>query len=234
MAGRTRTLAQMRDEVRQRADIENDPHVSDPEINRYLNQSAAALHALLVDMDEGEFVTSTTISTVANTEGYDLSTTNIYKLIHVEALVSGFYRSLSRWTFEERTLYRNASTWGWAQIPIAYRFIHDSVTGIPRIVFAPAPNGVYQVTIYFVTGFTDLVVDSDAYDGRDGWEEWVVLDAAIKCNTKSESTGAADLSAERDRVFDRIRVQMATPDLDRPARIRDVSASSPFRYQVGS
>jgi hypothetical protein len=65
---------------------------------------------------------------------------------------------------------------------------------------------------------------------HDGWEEWVVIDSAIKCRVKSDE-GIRDLQTEREKVEARIRDQMRSPDLDRPSSIRDtVTADKLSRY----
>lgn len=239
---RTTTLANLRAEVRQRADIENDPHITDAEVNRFVNQSGAALHAMCVDYDEGYFLTSNTITTISGTDAYVLSNTaevgfpNFYKLLHVEVQINGIWRVLDRWTFERRTLYLNATSWGAQQVPLSYRLSFDNSTKLPRLTFSPIPDGAYTVTVYYVPAFPDMTGDTDVFDGADGWEEWVVLDAAIKCLLKEESDTSA-LVYERDQVWKRIQAQMANRDLDHPSKVRDVELANSlgaFRFQIGS
>lgn len=230
---RTRTLAQLEAEVRQRADCEGDPHVTSAEIYRYINQSAAALHAMLADGDEGDFLDTFDVVTVKGQE--TLALTGIpafYKLAHVHATVSGWVRSLERWTFERYTIYQNASTWGIANFPVAYRLMRDP-SGAPLLRFAPTPDGAYPLRIFFVSAFVDLVNPTDVYDGRDGWEEWVVADAAVKCLIKAEES-TRDVVAERDALLVRIKAQMQSADLDHPATVRDTVGTgySPRRYEV--
>lgn|SRR6478609_994120 len=225
---RVRTLLQLRTEVRQRADMEGDSHVTDAEITRFVNQSCARLHAMMVDYDEAYFMCRATLTTVAGTALYAVSKidgveTGFYKLLHVAANINGWQRSLDRWTPEKRTLYENASTWGVQALPVSYRLSiqsNNASAGGVGLFFSPTPDGAYVITVDYVPSFVDLVADGDNYWSGDGWEEWVVLDAAIKCLTKEESS-TTDLVNERDRVLLDIQAQMRTPDLDHPGTVRD-------------
>jgi hypothetical protein len=227
---RSRTLAELRDEVRQRADCENDPHVTNTELTRYLNQSCAALHAIMVEADEGEFIEQADLVTVAGVELLALDTLpvsdeiqGLYKLAHVEATVNGIVRELGRWTWERYTAARNASTWALRDVPLSYRLVRNKL-GVPSLQFAPAPDGAYPIRVHYITPFIDMVADSDVYDGRDGWEEWVVWDAAMKCLVKEESS-LADARTERDAVMARIKPQIDTPDRDHPPTVRDTEGA---------
>jgi hypothetical protein len=219
---RTRTLVQLRAEVRERADIENDPHITDPEITRFVNQSIAALHGKLVQLSEDDFTATQTIATVAGVSGYALSV-KFYKLISVEITANGNTRRAERWTWAEHARYRSASSsWSLPRQPISYRLV-----GSDAIELRPAPDGVYDVTVYCALAQEALVADADVYDGRDGWEEWVVLDAAIKCKTKSEES-VTDLVRERAEVMARIEAAMGTKDQALPDRVSDVISGDPF------
>lgn len=212
---RTRTLAELRAEVRARADIENDPHVTDAEVDRFINQSIAALHGLTVQACEGDFISSTTIPTVAGTFQYTLPTA-FYKLVSVEVTANGRTRMIDKWTWPERAIYQDTATWNGLTAPLSYRLI-----GSDAIYFAPTPDGVYSVKVWYVVCAQQLSNDADVFDGRDGWEEWVVLDAAIKAKTKSEES-VTDLVRERAEVMARILPQMATKDQARPDSVVEV------------
>lgn len=223
---RSRTLTQLIAEVRQRADCEGDPHITDAEVTRFINQSCQALQALLIDIDESEFMSWEDLTTTPGDPLLSLATLpwtdteqGLYKLAHVHATVSGQVLELERWTFERYTLYQNASSWGVPQMPVSYRLIRDKL-GSPSLMFAPTPQSAYPIRVFYYTPFVDLVNGSDTFDGRAGWEEWVVLDAAIKCLVKSQEP-IRDVQTEREKVEARIRDQMRTPDLDRPSQVRD-------------
>lgn len=65
---RTRTLTQLIADVRDRTDTENSQHVTDAQITRYINQSIAALYALIVEQDENDFAAQCSFNTTAGAE----------------------------------------------------------------------------------------------------------------------------------------------------------------------
>ena len=53
-----------------------------------------------------------------------------------------------------------------------------------QIVFVPAPQSTFNVQINYVPTAPQLFNPQDAFDSINGWEEYVILDAAIKCLLK--------------------------------------------------
>ena len=77
----TVTLADLRTEVRRRADMEGSPFVTDDELDSYINRSGGALHDILTTCYEDYFTTSTTFALpYVPISGPPLSETNIYPL----------------------------------------------------------------------------------------------------------------------------------------------------------
>lgn len=220
------TLPVLLSRVRQRADVETALHVTDVEVYSYINESVAALHSLIVEAGEDDFLSSFEVSTVAGQEAYDITAeaANFYKLESVDALIDGLWAPLDRWQFSERHVYENASADGWGSrfMRRAYR-----ITGRDTLRLLPVPDGVYTVRIWFHEASRLLPYEGevppgfDEYDGRDGWEEWVVLDAAIKIGVKEE-TDVRALIGEREKVERRVLPQARSKDRARPARVVDV------------
>lgn len=211
---RTRTLAQLRAEVRDRADIENSDHITDATITRYVNQSGAALHAMLVEHCQDEFITrisSTTAAPTDNVVDFDLGTT-VYKVVAVHLEVGGRVVHLDRWDWRSGPIPFDPTVTG---PPYTYRVTGDDV----RIF--PAPPVGTRVQAFIVPAYVDLSLDADTLDGRDGWEEWIIWDAAIKCMVKEE-TDTREAVAERDRVLSRVMSQMKSRDMAHPHRVVDV------------
>lgn len=222
---RARTLALLRAEVRARADIENDPHVTDAEVDRFINQSAAALHEMIVLACEDDFTGTQVIPTIAGVATYEFDA-SFYKLISVELTVNGYTRQIDKWTWAQRALFLNVATWGLASQPISYKIV-----GRDNIMFAPVPDGVYSVRVWYVPASVDMTDPADTYDGRDGWEEWVVLDAAIKAKTKAEED-VRTLQAEREQVYGRIAKAFGTKDQARPDSVVSTVSSGNDPYGI--
>ena len=66
------------------------------------------------------------------------------------------------------------------------------------------------------------VVIPDSLDGRGGWEEWVVVDSAIKALTKEESD-TSQLEREAARIWAQISLAAANRDSGQSKRVVDVS-----------
>lgn len=227
---RTRTLAQLRAEVRDRADIENSLHITDTQIDRYVNQSGAALHAMMVETAEDWFVTQEGTTAPAPTAGAGENATEIacqatfYKVLAVEAKIGGRKTRLQRFQWQDHALLTDDASVT-SVGPFFYR-----VVGSNYIITPPLPTGT-SVRVYYIPAFTDLSVDASTLDGVNGWEEWVVLDAAIKCMLKEESDPAG-LMAERNALLERIKQQMKTRDVGRPDKVQDVVGRDWDTYEI--
>lgn len=225
---RLRTLTQLIADVRQRADIENSTHISDTEITRYINQGAVGLHAMIVDQNEDEFAADVSIvGTAGMTQAYIIdpggpiepgsAPLSVYKVLAVDRIeTDGTSCPMRRFTLQERAILESTS-WPSTSRRSLYR-----LRGMNQILFAPALSADCTVRVTYIPAMTDLDGSTNTfYDGRDGWEEWVTLDAAIRCLIKEESD-TSDLVRERAMVEARLVKQMATRDQHEPHRMTDV------------
>lgn len=169
--------------VRYRCDIENDTHVADTEIMFYLNDAYCFLRDLLIENDQF-FGVRKTFTTTANQLNYVLNQTsgildsnNFYKMLGLYCIESG-----SSGTAELRPL----------------RMISDSDLQSYRAV-----DGAYSMEIHYVPT-TALAVSTDTYDGINGYEELLVILAAIDVKQKRDED-ARFLIKKKDEYIDRIR-----------------------------
>ena len=183
----------------------------DPEVNMYIYQSWCALYDFLTSKNQDYYLsTFPTFNTVINVTSYALPA-DFYKVRGVDVTVNGFARALSQWRFEERERYNYYGTWN-TGLPIAYHIVNG------QIQFKPLPAGVYPVALYYYPTAPQLIGDGDTINGVDGFEEWVVIDAAIKILTKDDRDVSV-LSSERDRVLARVGTMMSNQDAGEPTRI---------------
>lgn len=209
---RTATLTVLIADTRKAADMEGSTFVSDSEITRYLNQSATELYDLLVEKSADYYVTSGTVSVVAGTSTYALPA-SFYKLLSAEVPLGGEMSYIMQpFAWAHRHLYGEA---GWGCGPVAYQLRGGNIT------FVPEPDAAYTVTVWYIPAFTDLSAGSDTLDGVNGWEEYVTLDAAIKCLRKEESDVSL-LMAQKEMLRERI-IRNAHRDQGEPHRIIDVT-----------
>lgn len=215
---RTARLDDLRNQVRQRADIENHTaRFPNSELTSYLNQSWAELYELIISAGDEYYLSSNTITTSAGVDTYSLPA-DFYKLAGVDIDVGGPQPiPIRKFVFRERNRYLYNDGWSYGR-PVSYRLWGSNIR------FTPRPSANYSVIVWYYPTQTDMSSDSDTIDGVQGWEEFVVLDAAVKCLAK-DSRDASALVAQRETVRQRVLGNMQTRDTSEPDRATDVYAT---------
>lgn len=205
------TLSALRERIRERADMQNSRFVTDSELRNYINASAPELYDLLVKAFHDYATTSAEISVT----GSSLSLPSGFYLFRgLDKDVEGSWLPVRPYEFLERGQYQD-EVYTRYDPDVKYRLIGNAVDLLPAAV---AP-GSYR--LWYVPEFTALSADSDTFDGLNGWEEWIVVDCAIKCKDKEESS-TTGLEKDRQRLTDRIEAMIAMRDKSGPSRISDV------------
>jgi hypothetical protein len=221
------TLANLRSEVRRRADMENSSFVTDAEVNSYIVRSGGALHDILTTVYEDYYLTSTTfVLPYVPPSGPPLSEPNIIPLPSDFLKARGLdyqvettaWSTVPKFNFAERNRWqRRPSRW------LDDRFRAYQLTGsYLRILPEDSCNGTYR--LWYLTSYPGLASDDDAVSQwveNNGWTEYIILDAAIKCMQKEESDCSL-LMAQRQQVEERIRSSAANRDAGAPERIAEV------------
>lgn len=216
---RTVTLTQLINSVRLKADMVGNNFCDDTEITEYINKSIAELYDLLLTTTYGDdyFVSSTTI-TLTGATTYNLVTAipTFYKLKGVDIQDGSQWRTLRPFMFAERNRQRNAAI----DIVDQYRY---RLVGNNLQFETNAPPASGTIKVWFVPVATSLALGSDTFDGVNGWEEYVVLDAAIKCLLKEESDATA-LMKLKQMQLERIMAAAPNRNAAEPQRVTDVNA----------
>jgi hypothetical protein len=203
----TVTLTNLIEQVRQRADMENTTFVTDAEITTYINSGCQDLYDILLKKYEDYYTISGSVVTDGIADTFALPA-GFYKLIGVDYYLSGLLQPMERFNFEDRYKYRYN-----AQV-LRYRIIKNSLKIIP---VPPAQT----LTIWYAPAFTPLVTGSDTFDGINGWEDVVVVDAAMKCLKKEESD-ISQLLIEKQELTAKIEEMAFNRDQGRPEVVADV------------
>jgi len=199
------TLANLRTRVRRRADRENDPHITEPELTTHINASYKELWDLLVAASADYFLTSEEF-TLSGSSSTRALPSGYYKTRGVDYSDSGEWRPLKRFTFHNRN----------RDDVRRYRVMGTNLRIIPE---GNCP-GTYRH--WYEVGPTALSADGDTLnDAVDMWDEYIVVDAAIKVSLKSEKDVSA-LMAEKQALAQRISVMAATRDDGEPDTVTDV------------
>lgn len=220
---RTVTLLELRTQVRQRSDQVGSTFISDSELTGYINASIAELYDLLVLNFGEDYYTNPTpvaLAVVAGTDSYSLESST-YKIAGVDVLVGGLWVSLKRYTMGARNRSQEASSLKDA----CYRLIGT------KLRFTPIPTVSHSVRVWEVPAPTKLVDDDDTFDGIAGWEEYVILDSAIKCLAKEESDVSVLMKAKADQV-ERVTRASANRDIGEPDEITDIYEENNEDYYV--
>lgn len=219
---RSFTLAELRTRVRERADMESTNFISDAELDRFISASYTELHDLLVKADpsrylrEDSFTLTGTTTTVAMPFDY-YGTINV--LVELD---SGNYAPVHKIMPGEITNWPREATstsllsYYNSRPQFGYRFLNNfSDDDLNDPEDQNAYSDVLQIfpRVSESTNFIHVYVrapqirdkDNGTIDGISGWEEYIVLDAAIKCLHKEE-TNAAHLERAKADMKARIEI----------------------------
>ncbi len=220
---RTFTLAQLRTRVRERADMENSEFCSDAEINRYISASHAELYDILVNADPERYMREQTITGDGSTKDFAVAS-DYYGTIGVDYLIdTGQHVELRRaFGREINRFHHTVSSQGLVWHPI----YNTTTPTTPMLRILPPPeSGTYRHR--YTVSPSDLTTDADIVDGVSGWEEYIVLDAAMKCLEKEESpTGA--LERKKLALVQRIEIMAESRNLAEAGHVIDVRREELF------
>lgn len=219
----TLTLLQLRTAVRQRADMVNSQFVSDSELTGYINYSYKELYDLIVDANEDYNLTSSTLTiTTGNTVSLPA---DFYKFRGLDDLSYGTSTPITvlKFNWNERNYGSSPIQDGRSGIyqysSVRYRIIGNS------LIIEPAESAARSYKLWYIPAVANLVNDADLADGVQGWLEYVIVDAAIKCLIKEESD-IKPLSMIKGSLTERITRMKHNRDQALPEKISRIESRS--------
>jgi len=209
----TVTLTTLRTRVRERADMVGSSFVADAAtgLDAWINEAHQRLHGMLVDALGEEYISSTSAFTTSSSSDYPLPS-GFYKLFGVDLEYHGIMRSLTRYERPERNVFRELRP---EALP-RYAIVGSNLR------LYPVPAAGLTGSILYAPEATVLVGGSDSVTYPNGWEKFIVIDAAIQALLKEESSVTA-LVAERERIEREIRDAKEARDMATPKRVVDVT-----------
>lgn len=232
------TLATLTSRVKQRANVEvasNSALYTAAEMTDNINEGLARLYDLIVmQQDQPYYLSSVAFSTVNAKDTYiigagkDIAISDFYKGKGLDITYGQNIVSTARpFMWAERNRFKWVPGWIYSQ-PVYYEFIGKN--GLPAnagndaLKLMPMPSGIFQCTLWYYPVLTPLVSPSDNFDGINGFEEYAVLDAAIKLLTKQERFDHAQLlMGMQQQQEQRIIGMLVSHDAENPPRIQDVA-----------
>jgi hypothetical protein len=213
------TLTTLRARARELSDLVGSTFVSDgaDSLDAWLNAGLDALYDLLVQTyGEDYFLTSSSFTTVAGTATYALPAT-FGKLRGVDLTLNGVQIPLQKFNFAERNRLRDPVIAG--DVP-EYR-LQGSLLWL-----APTPTAARSGTIWFVPSRPLLVNAGDTVDVPNGWEDYAVLEAAIRAGLKEESDISGWLALQ-ERLKVRLEAAAENRDAGAPEQVVDTDNLGP-------
>ena len=203
---RTFTAGTLRTRIRERADMESSSFVSDAEMLRYISASYTELYDQLVRSEPDRYRIEQTFTGDGSTTKFAVvatSTAPYYGTLDVAYNTDyGGRISLRRAHGAELNQFRSNQT-GIAQV---WAPVYNTTTPTTeKIELLPTPNSGDTYTHTYIVAPADLTTASDVVNGISGWEEYIVIDCAIKCRIKEESP-TGDLERALARFTDRLQI----------------------------
>jgi len=235
------TLLKIRTAARQQSDMTSSQFVTDAEFNSYINSSYQELYGLITQKfgndyfiagtpdDWFQFLTDGVSSSYPLPDGTgtyvlkDGSTVApaFFKLLGVDLQVAPTsgqdgWLTIKPFPFVERNRFSfpNVQAAYGRRTSLRYR-----VNG-NRIWITPVPSGGQNIRLFYVPRFAGLVNDTDSLDGVNGWEEYVIIDAAIKAKDKEESDVSV-LMARKAEIVRRMESEAENRDAGSPSTVGD-------------
>jgi len=193
---RTVTLAQLRSDIRFQADLVGASlRHGDAQITRLINQSINRFRervtiegaTFYLRRQEDTLSAGRPSTSVAYQEldisGYSPAPVRTFD---VDLITNGEVLKLNHVPFDSRNDYGSALSPG---IPAAWAHFQKDT-----LAFFPYPNNNFSVVVYYTPVATDLVSDSDTFDGVAGWEDYITWDCVCRLIVRDQFPQAFQLA----------------------------------------
>lgn len=210
------TLLSLRTRTRQRADMVGSNFCTDTEINGYITDSYKELYDMLVDAVE-DYNLSSASSTITTGSTFNLPS-DFYKLRGLDDMQdTSTPRTVKKYLFGERNDYPYSERLaiGSEYSDVLYRIVGATI----QIV--PPERAARTYRLWYVPTPTIPASDVATIDAVNGFDEYIVIDAAIKCLIKEESSTTA-LEKQKANIVERIARMKANRDQGNPERVTRV------------
>lgn len=220
------TLSQLLLRVRQRANIEGyEEFIVDAEIIDDINQSISEWYdeVRLTTFGGQYFRAAYPFTTVPGQSLYSVAP-NTASIISVDCQITG-NMTIAALPYQEemRNIYKYFPLNGWMLGQTIFYQLQP-YQGQDGINFIGTPNQAYSVVINYVPTAPVLSDPSDVLNSINGWEEFIVLDAAIKCLIKDGQEDIIPLITGRlEKQRERIQKAAGQRDMNASEGVHETS-----------
>jgi len=226
------TFLSLREQARTRSDMTYSNFVSEDELKLFVNGSIKELYDLLVG-SYADFYTADAYQFTIEDSSNTLSLpSDFYKLRGLDRSLDNSgadtsWYTVNNFNFQQRNAYNQLSVAlnGRVYPYVKYRVMGSadlSGNGYLQLIPQQSAAGLYRM--WYIQRCPDLVDDEDEFNGISGWEEYVVVDVAIKMLQKEESDASA-LVAQKANLKKRIEQMSSERDAGIAETIVDVRSS---------
>lgn len=218
------TLSELMEHSRSRADMEVSGFVDDAELISYINHSIAELHDILIQTYGADYkVKKVSFSLTNQQDTYDLSTIctddDFYKLLGIDAKLNySDWTTLSPFNFNERNRFQHFSVSTYLGITnFRYRLSGNN------LLFAPIPDSAIPIRVWYIPEAPKLVNLTDTLDDLNAYDEYIIVDVAIKMLQKEESDTSV-LLEQKKALKRRIEEAAQNRDAGKSESVSDIYA----------
>jgi len=185
--------------------------MTDSQLTEWINSSISGLRNVLIQIDPTYFVTYEDIAVSSGDREYALPS-DFLKAVGVDvydAAIDDGYQAINHFNWEER--YDVATS---SKLETRYHLRGGN------LYLHPTPTWTGTVRLEYIPTFAGLTNPTDTVSLYDNWQEWVVLDCAMKCSAL-KGTDPQVYMAQQQKVEERIKaiavqnaIDQTTPSTD--------------------
>lgn len=220
------SLGTIRLQAQQRADRVNSNFLTLPEWNNLISLSYKEFYDIMIQKYGDDYyvtlpftyTTSGQVDPAYNAQVYPLPV-DFYKLLLCEVALNA--NDPNSWVTLRQYERIQQNLWNFPNVYTFYGItnLRYRLTGT-QLQIVPIASANQTIRIWYAPRPTKLVADTDVLDGISGWEEYVIVDAAIKALRKEESD-CSELMAEKAAMLARIESAAENRNIAEPQKVSD-------------
>jgi hypothetical protein len=216
------SLGYLRYQAQSRCDRINSTFVSKGEWNSYITEARKQFYNIMTTAYGNDYFVANpyTYTLSGSTQFYPLPS-DFYKLLGVEVALNGSdplsWVTIKKFEFIERNRWSFPNVYTFYGITnLRYRLNGSNIYMVP-----PTLGGGQTMRIWYVPRPKTLLADTDIVDGIAGYEEFVIVTAAMIALIKEESPTAAEFKALKDEQIEMITDAANNRDIAQPEQVSD-------------